>query len=277
MREILYFDTEQQLNSSSLERFLFENFSCNKFFWIDNFYEFITNNELNGVGTYISIEKSTKGFKFHYSIFDNDTRELPIRSQVELLKVLSKNETIQILSTDDEVNPWSRVLIEPNGQTSTIKTSDEDLVVERFYNFPFGDFRTQVKLTGAELNMLKQIIAPTYLNIKIHYSNNGLVSNGTFNKVKNNFDQLKLFDHHYEILPMGKNQWLDREAKSDLFTELMVAFQKQIDKELCIFPRNFSEIQTIEGGSDSEEHCFILTKDAMQKIIYKYRRNSWLS
>lgn len=275
MKETIYFNTAQQLDEALLEHFLRGNFNSKEFIWITNFYEFVIDNEINNQKTYISLETSTEGFKYHYSVYDNF--ELTLRERIEILKTLADKANLDILSTDDEVNPWSWVLIEQNGQTSTIQTKDDDvLVIDDFYNFPFGDFRTKSKLTEVELGVLKQIVIKKYPKIDIHHGYDGPVINGDFNKVKNNFDQLSLFDNHYEIVPLGKNDWLDKNDKSELFINLMIKFRDQINKELCLFPRNYSEVKNIEGGSDSEEHCILLTSFGQEKLVYKQRRKSWV-
>lgn len=278
MNERIYFNTTQRLDKALFELFLNETFNSNQFIWITNFYEFIIDNDLDKQKTYISLETSTEGFKFHYSVFDNNNLELTLRERIEILKTLAQKLSIEILSTDDEVNPWTWVLIEPNGETSTIETKDDNvLVVDNFYNFPFGDFRTKTKLADAELNVLKKIIEKKFPNIDIHHGNDGPVINGDFNEVKNNFDQLNLFDDHYEIVPIGKNVWLNKNEKSKLFVNLMLEFRDQVNRELCLFPSNYSEVKNIEGGSDSEEHCILLTSFGQEKIVYKQRRKSWIT
>lgn len=278
MNERIYFNTTQRLDKALFELFLNETFNSNQFIWITNFYEFIIDNDVDKQKTYISLETSTEGFKFHYSVFDNNNLELTLRERIEILKTLAQKLSIEILSTDDEVNPWTWVLIETNGETSTIETKNDDiLVVDNFYNFPLGDFRTKTKLADAELNVLKKIIEKKFPNIDIHHGNDGPVINGDFNEVKNNFDQLNLFDDHYEIVPIGKNDWLDKNEKSKLFVNLMLEFQDQVNRELCLFPSNYSEVKNIEGGSDSEEHCILLTSFGQEKIVYKQRRKSWIT
>ncbi|MCT4562455.1 MAG: hypothetical protein N4A41_13895 [Crocinitomicaceae bacterium] len=276
MYERIYFNTAQLLDKALFERFLHENLMSIEFIWITNFNEFILDNEIDKQTTYISLETSTAGFKFHYSVFENNILELTLRERIEILKNLAKKFNVEILSTDDEVNPWTWVLIEPNGETSTIETKDADvLVVDDFYNFPIGDFRTKTKLSDSEIDVLKEIITTSFPNIDIVYGTDGPVINGNFNKVKSNFHELSLFDNHYTIVPVGKNIWLDKNEKSELFVDFMLDIGKQINKDLCVFPSNYSEVKKIEGGSDSEEHCLIVTKETIEKIVYKRRRKSW--
>lgn len=105
MKEIIYFNTEQPLEKKSLEKFLSDKFGCADFHWCANFYGFLTDNELHDHTAYISVENSNSGFKHHYSVFANQSRELTLNQRVELLKDLSKNENTPILSTDDETDP----------------------------------------------------------------------------------------------------------------------------------------------------------------------------
>lgn len=278
MNERIYFNTTQRLDKALFESFLHENFKSNEFIWVTNFYEFIIDNEIDRQKTYISLETSTEGFKFHYSVFDSYNLDQTLRERIEILKNLAQKLSIEILSTDDEVNPWSWVLIEPNGQTSTIQTKNDDvLVIEEFYNFPFGDFKTVDKLSQLQIEQLKALIENLYLEIEIDYSTDGPIINGDFNKVKDSFENLKDFENHYEIRPVGKTQWFDKEEKSEQFISIMKEFRKLSNKDLCIFPRNFSNVQNIEGGSDSEEYCILLTISGQEKIIYKQTRKTWLT
>lgn len=277
MKEVIYFNTEQSLEKKSLEKFLSDKFGCAGFHWCANFYAFLIDNELHDHIAYISVENSNSGFKYHYSVFANQSRELALNECVELLKDLSKDENIRILSTDDETDPWSWVLIEPTGEISTIHTKGEELVVAGPYNFLFGAFSTKIKLANPDLETLREIIANLYSNIEINFSTDGSTISASFEKVKNNFGQLQHFSNCYEIRPIGKNKWLDRNTKSDVFISFMTEFRRQIEKELCIFPRNFSEVKNIEGGSDNEEHCILLTATGQEKIVYKPRRKSWRS
>lgn len=277
MKEIIYFNTEQPLEQNSLEKFLSDKFEWTSFHWCANIYDFLSENKVHDRTAYISVEKSNHGFKYHYSVFALRSSALILNEQVELLKNLSEKEGIQILSTDDETDPWTWVLVEPNGQISTVHIEGEELVVAGPYNFPFGAFSTKTKLADSELEALKKIIANLYQHIEISSSTEGSLISGSFEKVKNNFSQLQGFSNYYVVRPIGKNRWLDRNTKSDVFTSFMNEFQKQVKKEFCIFPRNFSEVKNIEGGSDNEEHCILLTATEIEKIVYKPRRKSWKS
>ena len=279
MSETIDFHTTQLLDKIVFESFLYNNLKSIEFIWMKNFYEFAIDNKIDRYKTYISLETSTEGFKYHYSVFDSHEPGLPLRDRIEILKKLAKKINIEILSSDDEINPWSWVLIEPNGHASTIqsKTADDVLIIEDFYNFPFGEFRTVKKLNQFQMDQLKQIIKILYLDIKINYSTDGPIMNGDFNKLKSNFEKLKDFENHYEIGPVGKNQWFDKEEKSKHFISIMKEFRKMISVDLCIFPRNFCDVKNIEGGSDTKEYCILLSTSGYEKIIYKQRRKTWLS
>ncbi|WP_338769079.1 hypothetical protein WAF17_09130 [Bernardetia sp. ABR2-2B] len=277
MREVIYFSTKKQLDKESFEAFLASIFQFNDFCWTPNFYSYASENEIDHFKTYISFDTSYEGYKYHYSVFNNDAIEIPIKNRVQTLKKLSAKVNIEILSTDDEVAPFSWVLIEPNGQTSTIQTKlIDDLIMDGYYNFPFGDFRVTEPLTEKEQTTLKEIIKDIYPNVLIEHSTDRQIINEDFNKVKSNYQNLKKFNNHYEIRPIGKNEWIDREEKSIQFVLLMKKFRVYLQKDICVFPRNFSEVKNIEGGSDSEEHCILLTALGQEKIIYKERRKSWL-
>lgn len=274
MKEIIYFNTEQPLEQKSLEKFLSDKFGCANFQWCTNFYDFLMDNELHDSTAYISVESSDTGFKYHYSVFAHQSEELSLNQRVELLKDLSKEDNVLILSTDDETFPWSWVLIEPDGQTSTIHTG-EDFVIAGPYNFLFGAFSTKITLADTELAILKEIIAGLYSDIEISFSAEANMISGGFDKAKERFVQLKYFSNYYKIRPVGKNRWLDRNTKSDIFISFMVEFQRQIEKDLCIFPANFSEVKNIKGGSDVEERCILLTAAGQENIVYRERRESW--
>lgn len=277
MDELIYFNVKSPLAQAAFEKFLTDNFDCKSFYWVTDFYQYCIENEIDREKTYISlvILNDGIGFKYHYSVRGNNFQQ-SLRQRIELLKPLAKQEQVEILSTDDEIDPFSMVLIEPNGQTSTVHFKTvEDFIIEDFYNFPFGDFRTAQPITNGEKDILINIIKPVYPDISIWHGTDGPVINGDFNKVKANFKKLKGFDQHYEIRPNGKNEWLHKTEKSNLFIALMKDFQRQLQKDLCIFPPNYSVVQNIEGGSDSEEHCILLSDTGEEKIVYKQRRKSW--
>lgn len=277
MREVIYFSTKELLDEKKFEFFLADTLRSHSFLWTSDFYSYASDNEIDHSKTYISLDSSNEGYKYHYSVFDSNSIETSLKDKIQILKGLSAKENIEILSTYDEVDPFSWVLIEPNGHTSTVQTKmTDDLIIDDYYNFPFGDFRTTEPLTEQENTILKEILKSVYPNILIEYSSDGPIINGDFNKVKINFQNLKNFDNHYEIRPVGKNEWMDREDKSIQFVSLMKEFQRLVQKDLCVFPRNFSEVKNIEGGSDSEEHCILLTDFGQEKIVYKKRRKSWV-
>lgn len=277
MREAIYFSTKELLDEKNFEFFLADTFRSHNFLWTSDFYSYASDNEIDHSKTYLSLDTSDEGYKYHYSVFDSNSIETSLKDKIQILKGLSAKENIEILSTDDEVAPFSWVLVEPNGQTSTVQTKlVDELIIDDYYNFPFGDFRVVEPLTKNEQTTLKEIVKNVYPNILIEHSTDGPIINGEFNKVKSNYQSLKNFDNHYEILPIGKNEWMDREDKSIRFVLLMKEFHGQIQKDLCVFPRNFSEVKNIEGGSDSEEHCILLTTIGQEKIVYKQRGKSWV-
>lgn len=276
MREVIYFNTKELLDKKKLEFFLTDSFHSHGFLWTSDFYSYSSHNEIDHSKTYVSLDTSKEGYKYHYSVFDSNTVEISLKNKIQILKGLSAKENIEILSTDDEVAPFSWVLIEPNEQTSTVQTKlVDDLIIDDYYNFPFGDFRVYEPLAEKEKKTLIDIIKEIYPNILIEHSTDGPIINGDFNKVKSNYQSLINFDNHYEIRPIGKNKWIDREEKSIQFVMLMETFQRRVQKDLCVFPRNFCEVKNIEGGSDSEENCILLTACGQEKITYKQRRKSW--
>jgi hypothetical protein len=260
----IYFYAKREIDPFRFELFLSKTFGAKKYVWVTDFTDYCINNEIDSAKTYISFGILKEGFKCAYEVFDNTAPPLSLRERVNLLKHLSVEIIEEILSSDDEVDPYSYILIEPNGQTSTVTANlKEELVVENYYNFPFGYFRATQKITDADLDCLHAIVMPIYPHIQVEYSN---------------FDgpeKLKQFAHHYEIRPLDKNNWLDREEKSGLFIQVMQTYQKMINKDLCIYPPNFSEVKNIKGGSDSEEYCILITSLGQEKIVYKQRRESW--
>ena len=276
MKEKIRFNTEIQMDKSLSESFLYETFKPNSVIWVKDFFKFASKNKVDAKSTYVSLKVSGKGFKYYYAISDSYTPDLTLRTRIEILRELAKALKIKILSTDDELNPFSRVLIEPDGETSTIQTQLKSLIVDRFYNFFFGEFRTKNKLNEQEILDLRRLLIDLYPNIELEQLSDGPVFGGAFNQAKENIEKLRDFDYHYRIKPIGKNRWLDIEEKSEIFISVMKELNNLWKQDICAFPRNFSKVETIEGGSDSEEHCIVLTNLTQEKIIYKQRRKSWL-
>lgn len=262
---VIDFSSKTSFTQPVVEKFLIEEFCCNSIYWVSNFFEYCIENEIDAEKTYISHIISNEGFKYHYTVWSNKYTRRTLRQRIELLKQLAKKEQIEILSSDDEIAPFSMVLIEPNGKASTVmlKTVD-DLIIEDSYNFPLGDFRTENPITDQEREIIIKIIKPVYSEISIEHGTDGPIINGDFNKVKPHFEKLKGFDQHYEIRPAGKNEWLDRTEKSGLFIAFMKDFQKQLQKDLCIFPRNYRDI----NDNVNAEHCILLTNGGEEKIVY---------
>jgi len=278
MIEVLCFLTEVKLANTAVENYLQEKFGLTKFVWIENFYEFCTENNVDEDITYIQVNLQTgnQGFKYEYSIYNRRFSGLTLSNKIHAMMDLALREGISILSSDDEINPRTWVLTEPDGKIASVETNDDGTIAEAYFNFPFGDFRTKNKLSEDNLDLLKHTISELNADVQIEYATDGPVINGAFNKVQQNFKALAGFIHHYEILPQGKNTWLDIEAKSIYLISYMAEFHEQTAIDLCVFPRNYCEIKGIEGGSDSEEHCIVLSNKKQEKIIYKPRRKSWL-
>jgi hypothetical protein len=264
MSGVIYFYTRNEIDPLRLDLFLSKTFGEKEYIWITDFIDHCIDNEIDPAKAYISFDILKEDFKCIYEVFDKSAPRLSLRERVNLLKHLSVEIVDEILSSDDEVDPYSYILIEPNGQTSTVTANlKEELVVENYYNFPFGYFRTTQKITDADLDCLNAVVMPIYPHIQVEYSN------------LDGPEKLKQFAHHYEIRPLDKNNWFDREEKSELFIQAMQAYQKMINKDLCIYPPNFSEVKNIKGGSDSEEYCVLITALGQERIVYKERRESW--
>ncbi|MBW8688343.1 hypothetical protein [Chitinophaga rhizophila] len=270
----LYFNVLSPLDRAGLERFLTATFNYTSFRWIRDLNEMYDYSGPEDC-TFIEQQIYEEEFKYYYSVWGTGDQPT-VRQQVDILTLLSHQENTPILCTDDEPAGFSWVLIQPDGTTSTVQTStDGELVVEDYYNFRLGDFRTKAQLSAEEEDVLLKIISPFYPTVGIDYATDGPVINGEFDRVKEDITLLRGFDHHYSIQPAGKNTWLDIAEKSALFLTVMKDFQQYLQQEICVFPRNFREIRNIPGGSDSEEHCIVLTDNAASRVVYKTCRESW--
>lgn len=265
----IYFHLKENINKKSFEMFIKNQFGFSSIQWVNDIIDYFSSNTLNENTALITENISNAGFKYHYNLYGNRVKyKMSLREEVEVLKELSNKLNIEILTSDDEIDPFTYILIEPNCQATTIDIADdpEELILEGYYNFELGSFMIHRKLIEKELKALNEIIKELYNVFKITYS-----------QEPNTILNIKRFCHRYVIKPEGKNNWISIEEKSEKFTEMMIRFQKEIKEEICIFPKNYMKIVNIDGGSDSEEHCLIIDQDKIEKIIYKYPRKSWLN
>jgi hypothetical protein len=262
MFELFDFCVQAPLDRFVIEKGLADNFNCKSFCWVNDFFEYASENEPDWENVYLSLAIAEDGFKYIYSVFGKGSIPATMLPIVEMLKQLAKNEETEIITADDDMHPDCMILIEPNGHTSTVlmKTA-QYLVIEEFYNYPLGDFRTEKPITEADKEILRELIAFKYPGITIWEGADGPCINGPFNKVKADFHKLKNFDWHYEIRPEGKNEWLVKFERIDLFKSLMHQFYRSIQKDLCLFPRNYTEIK-------GEEYCIVLSGMGEEKIVY---------
>ncbi|MFB6454764.1 hypothetical protein ACE38W_05780 [Chitinophaga sp. Hz27] len=276
MRFLLDFFSAIQLDLSCLENFLSRHFGSGKFRVISDFFDFIISGEAPDMDTiYIGVDIEEQEFKYCYRVFSYCKDETTLIQQIALLKLLAKENNIRLLATDDEVFSCSWVLIEPDGQTSTVAVpAAANLTITGFYNFPFGAFVTQKRLSTMDIQKLKVLMTPIYPEIDIWLGAEG-IKISEFDNFKLEDSRLKAFDFHGVITPIGKNPWYNKVEKSRLFTMVMKEFQVYLQQEICIFPSIFRELKSIRGGTDSEEHCILLNKGIEDKIIYKKARMSW--
>jgi hypothetical protein len=275
MAEILYFYSKEKMSKKALESFLIAEFVWNNFVYLTDFYEFAAENDIDRNTVYISHQSGNAGFRNLYCIYA-DTDEIPIKKRVELLKELAAISKIELITGDDEIAPFSMVLISPDKVACTVDCGmEDDLDPVGYYNFSLGSFCCKMPLSEKEMSLLHALLCIIFKEFSINVSNEGPVVNGEFENAKKRIKQLNQFDYHYEISPEEKTDWLDREEKSTRFTALMQEFQKAVQKELCLFPPNFIEVKNIPGGSDSEEYCLLLGNMGMEKIVYKQRREKW--
>lgn len=271
MSFISYFHTEQAIDKNELEAFLTETFGVSYFIWVEDFYEYLVTHEIEEEQTYIGITMEKTGFRYGYDIFNRGHAELKLRTRIDSLKKLAIRLEISILASDDEIAPYSYVLIEPTGETSTIMIEwGDELVVKGVYNFPWGYFRTKERLSGNELHQLREL-SKIYPELEINYDTDGPVTNGNFNKVRAGIEQLRQFDHLYELRPTGKNIWHTLDEKAQLFMECMNDFQKAIKKDLCVFTRQM--VGAKEEQNTEEEYCEVLSSKGQERIVY-YRRSA---
>ncbi|MBL7808587.1 MAG: hypothetical protein JNN28_12255, partial [Saprospiraceae bacterium] len=103
MYEILFFESDQEIEKAVLENFLNRALNLENFYWVNDFYTFVIDNEIDTVQTYISLQISEIGFRFHYAVFSHQTTGFPLKKRIDILKKLSAQTRISLLSTDDEL------------------------------------------------------------------------------------------------------------------------------------------------------------------------------
>ncbi|MEL6558105.1 MAG: hypothetical protein AAFQ94_07970, partial [Bacteroidota bacterium] len=172
--------------------------------------------------------------------------------------------------------------IDENGKSYTVDVNCDalnekgDVYFNEYCNHVFGTigFKSEKELSVIE-NGLRKLISEYVSDFKFDKSS-GPTYNSDFEKVKEKIPHLRGFSFYAAIKPLGRQTWYSNNTKSKILLTVLSDITKTIPVELCVFPADFRKVENIEGGSDSEEYCVILSNGKSEKVVYKQRRKSWL-
>ena len=193
------------------------------------------------------------------------------------MKWLARTEHVNILLADEGLNPYVFIHIDPGGNASSVGVVTEpynardELTIDDYYNDAFGGFAMESLMSDADMEVLNTLVRKTVSAFEITYAASEATS---FSQYKDGFDRLGKFVHHYFVRPLGKQEWLSKDEKAELFSAMMMVFGEK--RKVCFFPPNATVVENIPGGSDSESFCVCLDGEIPSKIIYKPRRATWL-
>ena len=249
---------------------------------IDNFIDYCSNNEINSDKIYIEHKVTSGQFDAWYEAYLDDEKFNDIERRVDFLKGLSSKYNLEILTSDEDFNPYSFILIKPDKSCCTINVDydsyndREEMNFGQYWNAFFGTIAIKKKVDENELNIkLSSIFGHYYDNIKLEYYYQDFFLKSLSEKsflgklFKNNYP------HHFIIKLDGKQNWYSVSQKVDIFAEGIKKLAKNSDFEICLFPADYSKVENIPGGSDSEEYCLQYFNGFEKRTIYKKRRKSW--
>lgn len=279
MTDIIYFDSSREISGIELKRFCRGALHA-RLVEFDGQDPKLFSNSTSQTEVYIITRTEAGQFCYHCELYvKNQPRERTKREWVDLLGWLAKETGTGILVSDEGINPYGYIHIEPDGQASPVGIDVEadrrnELSLGEIYNYPLGGFCTETILTELETAVLDELISrviPSY-EFAMHEVEK---MNNDFTHHKDRFPQIKNYRYHYFITPRGKAKWHSNDEKSTLLVDMMNAFFDRTKKNICLFPANSVTYRNIPGGSDHEAFCINLNELGMEKIVYKECRKHW--
>jgi hypothetical protein len=275
--------------SSKIEPYTIVDFCSKKlaipdshFLVVEDFIEYCTDNEIKENIYYIQYSRSSGEFDAWVKVYTKNDFYSDIDNCVDFLKELSQKSNERIVTGDEYTDPYSYILIEPTGTISTFDVeydsfnARDEINLGEFQNHFFGQFALSIKIDKGQLKTdLAELFKNEFSEFELQSGTSGPVVNGDFDKNKSKFKELNNFDYHFDIIPKGKQKWLSIKSKTDIFIDRMKQFSADKSLDICLFPADYSKVENIEGGSDSEEYCIHCASGQSNTIIYKYRRKSW--
>jgi len=283
---IIAFFITSNISKTSIKTFCSTRFNipANHIQIIEDFNELPFRDKRNPAMLFIKYNLLFGTFDASVEIYTRNEFYKPFESRIDLCKSLSNHLNTNLITSDEDVHPYSFLLIEPSGNCSTISADyitedDKDaLEIGSFFNHIFGQFRLKIQQDINQLNKrLEDLFAEEFDNFELNVGTSGPVINGDFDRLHTTINELKDYQFHYSIRPLNKQKWFSIQQKSDIFKQKMIDFSKDQKLHICLFPADYSVVKNIEGGSDSEEYCMNVINGEAQKIIYKQRRKSWLT
>ncbi len=280
----IYFDVSSKLRPDDFVQYCVEqiNIKSSEFVVIENFIDYCSDNEINSEKIFIEHRVTSGQFDACYETYLKDEEFNDIENRVDFLKGLSSRYNSEILTSDEDCNPYSFILIKPDKTCYTIDVDydsydeKEEMNFGQYWNAFFGTIALENKIDENELKIsLSSIFSEYYDDLSLEYYNQDFFLKSLNGKTflgklfKNNYP------HHYIVKPEGKQNWYSVRQKVDIFKEGIKELAKQTDLEICLFPADYSKVENIPGGSDSEEYCLQYLQGIEKRTIYKKRRKSW--
>jgi hypothetical protein len=280
----IYFDISSKLRPDDFVQYCAEqmNIKPSDFVVVENFIDYCSDNEINSDKFYIEHRVTSGQFDAWFEAYLKEEKFNDIKERVDFLKGLSSKYNLEILTSDEDLNPYSFILIKPDKTCCTIVVDYDSYDEKKEMNFGqyrnafFGTIALENKIDENELKKsLSNIFSDYYDDLIFEYYNQDFFMKSLKEKTflgklfKNNYP------HHYILKTEGKQNWYSVRQRVDIFKEGIKELAKKSDLEICLFPADYSKIENIPGGSDSEEYCLQYLKGLEKQTIYKKRRKSW--
>lgn len=280
----LYFFIPSKISADSIVEFCCERLKVERsdFLLVDSINDYLVHHEIDDSTYFLQYTKRSGEFDVWVEIFTRNKLFFDIDFCVSFVKEMSLTMNETIVMGDEYSDPYSYILIEPTGTTSTFDVDFDSFVSKdevnfgSFQNHFFGQFALIHSIDEQELRTeLTELFKEEFTEFELQSVICGPDAREDFYQNKSRFNELKHFNFHYDILPMGKQKWFSVKDKTDIFIDKMRAFSTRKSIAICLFPADYSKVENIEGGSDSENYCIVCDLGETTKIVYKNRRTTW--